>query len=79
VIGKITPTPRGRREGFSERAGSSDTIASAHAHSTDAGVPRLDRQREPVAPLSIAQFAAFVQAEAEKCQRIIKLTGVKAE
>jgi tripartite-type tricarboxylate transporter receptor subunit TctC len=32
-----------------------------------------------VASLSIAQFAAFVQAEAGKYQRIIQLTGVKAE
>jgi tripartite-type tricarboxylate transporter receptor subunit TctC len=32
-----------------------------------------------VSPLSIAQFAAFVQAERDKYERIIRLTGVKAE
>ena len=32
-----------------------------------------------VSPLSIAQFAAFVKQESEKYERIIRLTGVKAE
>jgi len=32
-----------------------------------------------VVPLSIAQFAAFVKAESEKYQRIIRETGVKTE
>jgi tripartite-type tricarboxylate transporter receptor subunit TctC len=32
-----------------------------------------------VSPLSVAEFAAFVNAEREKYERIIKMTGVKPE
>ena len=32
-----------------------------------------------VVPQSIPEFAAFVQAEREKYERVIKLTGVKAD
>ena len=32
-----------------------------------------------VTPLSIGQFAAFVKAESEKYERIIRVTGVKPE
>ena len=32
-----------------------------------------------VVPLSIEEFAAFVKAESEKYERIIRLTGVKPD